>query len=458
MTNVLLVSYPFPPSGTIGVSRALAYVRYLRLYGCHVSVLTASMPQTPGYDPELCKFVPSEVTVYRAWNPELPFALRDRIWKRLTSSHGVATEGGPVSEMGGRNSSDRQLWTGAMIRSAAQRLLFPDPQTTWVPLAVRKAVRVIASAKVSIVILNAPPFSTLKIGIALKRRFPQLQIITDFRDEWLGYYLRQLDNPSEQKIRMAHELERKIVAGSSYVSTVTRVWVERLRSRYPAEPADKFIYTPNGYEPDMFQDFRPRARNDGKMVITYFGSVHMNRVYSPENYLDAIEALPAEVRDRIETRFIGRVRPDAELCLQRTRALVRQLGFMPKLEGLRYLEETDFLLLIATDPTSHAGKLFEYLATAKPILALSPPNGEIAKLLRETRAGWCVDPWDRVAIQTMVLRAFTRLQTGQRLIKPNWDSIRSYSWPAIFANFCATTRIGCEAEVAVAPKASSSNG
>jgi hypothetical protein len=225
------------------------------------------------------------------------------------------------------------------------------------------------------------------------------------------------------------------------VSTVTQEWVQRLRRRYPNEPPEKFIFTPNGYEPEMFQDFRPRERADGKMLITYFGSVHMNRVYSPKNYLDAIEALPPEVRDRIETCFIGRVRPDAEACLKHTKAIVRQLGFMPMLQGLRYLEETDFLLLIATDPTSHAGKLFDYLATAKPILALSPPNGEIAKILRETRSGWCADPWDQTAIQTMMLQAFNRLRAGEPIVEPNWDAVRLYSWPAIFANFVATTGI-----------------
>jgi glycosyltransferase involved in cell wall biosynthesis len=451
MSNILLVSYPFPPSGTIGVSRALAYVRYLRLHGCHVSVLTATNPQTPATDPELCKLLPSEVPVYRAWNPELPFAMRDRIWKSLTASHGSGTaDGRSVPEIGGKRNRGRQLWAKAKIRSVAQRLLFPDPQTTWVLLALRRAIRAVKSDNIEVVILNVPPFSTLKIGIALKRRFPQLKIITDFRDEWLGYYLQQIDNPSPHKIRRARELEHKIVTCSWFVSTVTREWVERLRRRYPDEPASKFIYTPNGYEPEMFNDFKPRVRNDDKMVITYFGSVHMNRVYSPKNYLDAIEALPAEVRDRIETRFIGRVRPDAEACLQETKAIVRQLKFMPKLQGLRYLEETDFLLLIATDPTSHAGKLFEYLATSKPILALSPPNGEIDKVLRETGTGWCVDPWDQVAIQTMVLQAFTRWQTGQQLIKPNLDAIRSYSWPVIFANFRTATGVGCDSELAFA--------
>jgi glycosyltransferase involved in cell wall biosynthesis len=330
----------------------------------------------------------------------------------------------------------------ATLRSFAQRLLFPDPQTTWIPFAVHKAVRVIDSDKIDAVILTVPPFSTLKIGIELRRRFPKLKVITDFRDEWLEYYLVQIDDATPRKVQLAKKLESEIVKASTYVTTVTQEWMQRLRRRYSDEPTGKFIYTPNGYEPETFHDFRPRGRTDGKMFVTYFGSVHMNRVYSPKNYLDAIETLPADVRDRIETRFIGRVRPDAQACLQQTKAIVRQLGFMPMVKGLRYLEETDFLLLIASDPTSHAGKLFDYFATAKPILALTPPDGEIAELLLETRTGWCVDPWDVGAIREMLLQAFNRFRAGEGLTKPNWDAIRTYSWPAIFANFVATVGIG----------------
>jgi hypothetical protein len=439
MPNVLLVTYPFPPSGTVGVPRALAYIRHLMSHGCHVSVLTATNPQTPGSDQSLSDAIQKDVAVHRAWNPELPFAVRDRVWKKLMSL--VRNNSKAPQSPSGSVPPHRRSWSDEKMRFVAQSFFFPDPQRTWVPFAVRKACRVIRSDNIDTVILNAPPFSTLKIGIALKRQFPGLKIITDFRDEWLEYYLLNIDDPTSDKVRKAHVLEREIVASSSYVSTVTRAWAQRLRDRYPDERADKFIYTPNGYEPEMFQNFCSRRLSDGKMRITYFGSVHMNRIYSPKNYLEAIETMPADVRDRIETRFIGRVRPDAEECLTNTKAIVRKLGFMSRLQGIRYLEETDVLLLIATDPTSHAGKLFDYLPTGKPILALSPPDGEIGKLLQETGAGWCVDPWDRAEIQATLLRIFDRLEAGETLTTPNWTAISSYSWPAIFANFVNATRI-----------------
>jgi hypothetical protein len=187
------------------------------------------------------------------------------------------------------------------------------------------------------------------------------------------------------------------------------------------------------------------------MVVTYFGTVRNNRIYSPQNYLDAIESLPDEICNRIETRFIGRVFPDALPLLKRTKANVRVQGFMPKLEGLRHLQESDFLLLIATDPGSHAGKLFDYLGGGKPILALSAPGGEIDQLLQRTRSGWCADPWDKGVIREMILSAYRRLTAGAPILCPDRDAVQAYSWPQVLARFAKATGIG-------APQPSSSPG
>ena len=128
---------------------------------------------------------------------------------------------------------------------------------------------------------------------------------------------------------------------------------------------------------------------------------------------------------QIETRFIGRVVHDALPLLARKKANVDVRGFMPRLEGLHCLQESDFVLLIATDPGSHAGKLFDYLGSGKPILALSPPGGEIDKLLQRTRSGWCADPWDKDAIREMILSAYRRLtEGGAPIIIPNREVIR----------------------------------
>jgi len=432
MSAVLLVTYMFPPLGGIGTPRALAYAQHLPKAGCRLSVLAPTKPALRDYDPGLGKLIPADVTVHRARNLELPISFRDRIWKRAAFSNPQPDGNAP--------SGIRSLATP--VRWLAHRVLFPDPQVVWVPLAIRKACRLIEREAIDTVIVNMPPFSLLNLALALKRRFPYLKLITDFRDEWLGYYLIHIDHPTQDKIQRAQELEAEAVRASTYVSTVTDTWVERLRNRYPSEPRDKFFCTPNGYDPEMFRNFTSRRRTDGKIIVTYFGTIHPNRVYSPDNYLATIETLPAPLRDQIETRFIGRIIGDAQLSLKRTSANIRLLGFMPKQEGIRHLQETDFVLLIATDPSSHAGKLFDYLGSGKPILALSPPGGEIDRLLRRTRSGWCADPWDLTAIRQMILTACRQLEQVPPTIHPDTEVIRTYSWPHIIARFATAAGVG----------------
>jgi hypothetical protein len=121
---------------------------------------------------------------------------------------------------------------------------------------------------------------------------------------------------------------------------------------------------------------------------------------------------------------------------------------MPKEQGLERLQETDFALLIASDPSSHAGKLFDYLGCGKPILALSPPGGEIDRLLRETRTGWCADPWDPGAIRQMITFACGQLKQGLPAIDPDLEAIQTFSWRNIFARFAADVELKAARNIA----------
>ena len=92
----------------------------------------------------------------------------------------------------------------------------------------------------------------LRIGVVLKRQFPELKLITDFRDE-VQYYLMHLDHsPSERRLLAAQRLEREIVYGSNYISAVTQPQLQTIRRRYPEQPDSKFLCIPNGYDPEFF--------------------------------------------------------------------------------------------------------------------------------------------------------------------------------------------------------------
>jgi glycosyltransferase involved in cell wall biosynthesis len=323
-----------------------------------------------------------------------------------------------------------------------QRVACPDAQVAWTHFATRAAFRLVEQHGIDTVLLNTPPFSSMRIAVAVKLRYPHVKLIADIRDDWVGYHLPLFDSaPSEHKWRIAVRLERDLIECADYVSAVTPAQVRQIRERYPEQPTEKFVYTPNGYDPDVFRGFESRPHAQDGLVITYFGSVYGNPVYCPKTFLDTVDALPEEIRSRIEIRFIGKVHAEAAPLLAGRKSRVLQMGYMPQEQGIRHLEETDCLLLIASDPTTHAGKLFDYLATGKPIFAITPLDGEIARIIREARAGWCVDPNDPCAIANGLLEMY-HARGRIRDVVPNWEFIRSFSRPNIVAGLAQRTGLG----------------
>lgn len=433
--RVLIITYLFPPSGGVGVPRFVNYTKYLPKYGCDVSVLTVSNPATPVHDPELAKQVPPATRVYRAFNPEVPYAFRDRLWKRISSGRRQpAASGTPPAPA--------PLWKRA-AKAAIQRVFCPDVQVLWLPFALRAAMRIIRRDRITTVLVNLPPYSVLKIAAAVKRRFPGVKLILDFRDEWIDNYFPVFDTAaSNHKLRLAERLEREAVTPADYVAAVTESQLQQIRRRYPEQAGAKFLYLPNGYDPDLYSRIRPRKYEAGKMIVTYFGTLYDNPAYSPTfDFLDALEDLPEFIRNSIEMWFIGRVAKECEPLLEGRGISIRRFGFMPQSQALDYLAQSDYVLMVAGNPTTHAGKLFDYLASGKPILALCHSHSEIAKVIRETRSGVTIELGDRAAIVGAVCEAFERANAGPPPPSDR-EAVRFYEWPRLVERMAAMTRLG----------------
>ena len=245
MRNVLIVSYLFPPIGGVGVARAIAYSRYLPRENCRTFVLTVSRLATAYQDAELEKLVPGDTVVYRAFNPELPYGLKNGLWRKLSGRKGGRRDSQSPTERTGTRDHVRSA-----VRGAIARVAFPDAQCGWFPFALAKAARIIPRHEIDTVILIAPPYSLLRIGVALKRRFDQIKLITDLRDDWLGYYVSQSDGPSDYSLgwsarewSRARDMERSAFISSTVVSIATPAWVDDLRGRYPDIANERFICT-----------------------------------------------------------------------------------------------------------------------------------------------------------------------------------------------------------------------
>jgi len=423
--KVLLISCYFPPAGGIQVQRALSLARYLPENGFQVFVLTARA-SVPNKDPELMKMIPEGVQVHRTWTLEPPFGLRKKLWSRVNpaSSSGRATTGfvGKVK---------------SLLAGKVKQLLCPDPQVLWYPFAMRRASKLIRDNGIQTVIVTAPPFSGFLLLNELKRRFPQIRTIADIRDEWLRYYVKEFVFRDATDIASrAAEIERQTVESCDRVVAVTETSLKEVRSRYPDQPKGKFVLIPNGYDPACFSQFRARPRQPGKIVVTYTGTLY--KPCSPKPYLDALDALP-DLCHGFETRFVGRIAEEFDRgVFENRKSLVRLLDFVPQKEVISLMQESDVLLLPWADRFNIPGKLFEYLATGKPILALCYSDSDVERVIRETSSGWCVLPDDPGAIERALREIYA--SQGNYPKARDWEAVGRYQRPRLVASYAKTIR------------------
>ena len=424
--KVLIVAYWFPPAGGIAVQRALSFAKYLPALGFEVHVLAPKNPPATVLDPDLLRRIPPGVKIHRAITPMPPAKWRSRFWK-LVSSRRHAAGGSPAP----KQSAPRSSWK-SRVTDVVRHFLCPDPEIVWYPFALRKAGNIIRKHGIQVVIVSAPPFSLFVLGNALKRRFPNIRYISDFRDDWLRFFLSTFDFHSSDVIRKkAARIERETVERSDAVLHVTQAFSNETRERYPEQPDSKFHVIPNGYDPEVFAGFRSRPHTSPNVVVTYVGTVY--KTTSPGMYFDALERLPSEIRSQIETRFVGRITDEERALLEPRGGHVKFFGFVPQAQAIGFMEETDFLLVTMLDPTAATGKLYEYLATGKPILAIAPKGGEVDRLFEETGVGWCVAPDDQAGLSQMLSDAYAMARKGSVKLQRNEDAIRRYERPRLAA-------------------------
>ena len=423
--KVLLISCYFPPAGGIQVQRALSLARYLPENGFQVFVLTARA-SVPNNDPELTKLIPECVQVHRTWTLEPPFGLRKKLWNRVNSGSGrVKATTGLVAKI------------KVFITRRVKQLLCPDPQVLWYPFALRRASKLIRENGIQTVIVTAPPFSAFLLVNELKRLFPHIRTIADFRDEWLKYFVKEFAfrDGSDLALRAA-EIERATVEACDRVVAVTEASRIEIRSRYPEQAAEKFVLIPNGYDPAAFSQFKSRPHKTDRIVVTYAGTVY--KPCSPKGYLDALDATP-ELSQKFETRFVGRIAEEFDRTIFNNRkSSVCLLDFVPQKQVISLMEEADVLLLPWTDRFNIPGKLFEYLATGKPILALCYLGSDVERVMQQTSSGWCVDPEDSNGIQE-ALKEITALG-GRCRKKRDLAAIGRYERPNLVAAYAQTIR------------------
>ncbi len=413
--RVLMIVSSFAPSLEMGAQTCSQIAKYLPGHGWTPTVLTTgdryvdyrdltpAMPE-PGLTVVRTRMLPHPLSVLRRFRA----ARKDE-----GNAMGAAV-----------TSKERRGW---LRRTVLACLNVPDADTGWILPAVAAGRTLARGSDIACLFSSGPAWSGHLAALGLAR-LTGLPWVAHFRDPWNqgSPYAPESDLADRVNAR----LERAVVQRASTVICVTDRHRDLLRRHYASCVPEKFVTVPNGYDGAEWEQLEQDASLSGagargeRLVITYAGALYVGR--TPLLVLEAMRRLSQTgdldlERVRLDVILYDDVRqlPDGRDIMDVAREMglgdsVQVLGPLPRSETLKRLLASDLLLLLGHNFTVQVpGKLYEYLRSGRPILALVPAGAQ-TDLLRATGGAWIVEPHDVNGAVEAVRDVYRRWQSGQR--------------------------------------------
>jgi glycosyltransferase involved in cell wall biosynthesis len=382
--RVLLVTMYWPPAGGGGVQRPLKMATFLPALGIETHVLTPEDSKWIHRDDELQP--PSQAWVHRVRYVG-PRARR------------------PAEELHGTQGLER---IGTQASLAFRRVLVPDASVTWNATAIPAAIRIVRREGIDAVITTSPPGSVHLVGAAVKKA-TGVRWVADLRDSLVAHPHR---NAESMVVRLKEKVEgglgRLVSRSADAIVAVSDAIADEARALEPRGPV---VTISNGSD---FEDFAGlEYHRADRLRITHAGSFFGKR--DPKPFL---EALASSGVDAV-ARFVGGLAAaDQEWAEQRGVAdRIEVFPYVPRRRSLELQRDSEALLLLIPEAGGRgrgvlSGKVFEYLAAERPILAVVPPDGAAAELLRETGAGVVVAPDDIAGMRAALVGLDASFRAG----------------------------------------------
>jgi glycosyltransferase involved in cell wall biosynthesis len=380
--RVLVLAYLFPPLGGAGVQRTLKFVRYLEPLGWAATVVTTRSKHYPAHDESLLEEIPASARIVRT--PAVPVAR----WLSLAPYR-------------------------LRLKRLYAYLTWPDGGIGWLPFALVVAIREARRDRPDVIYSTSTPQGG-HLAALVTNRITGIPWVADFRDEWAADAFRA-DQP-RTLARLAKHAERAITSHASRVVVAADYFqLEGL----PVDDPRRVVIVNGVDEADLPETAEPPS---DRFVLSYVGTIYGIRDPSPA--LRALARLVARGDvdgDRVEVRLVGSMWLEGFAAPAGLRVI--QTGYVDHARAVREMcSATALLLYVPGASLAPSGKLFEYLASGRPILCLAGDANLASRLVREWSAGVVADPHDEGAIEDALLALWHRWQ-GRGL--PHQADVRS---------------------------------
>ena len=411
MKRVLIITYYWPPAGGPGVQRWLKFVKYFREFGVEPIVYAPENPNYPLVDENFSSEIPFNTEIIK-----LPISEPYKFAKLFSKKKTKQISSGIISK------KEISVLEKLMLYVRGN-FFIPDARVGWVKPSVAFLSKYIAENPVDVVITTGPPHSLHLIGMQLQKEL-NVKWIADFRDPWTTIHYHKslrLNKSSERK-------HKKLEASVLKLADVITVTSPTTKKEFEMITETPIVVITNGFDVSEKIHFEM----DSTFSISHIGSLLSER--NPEvlwKVLAEICKENASFKNDLQLKFAGAVSEEVKKSLENFHlsSNCEFLGYVSHSEALKLQRQSQLLLLVEINSAETRaiipGKLFEYLAAKRPIIALGPKESDIEDILAETRSGKFFSYWDDDELKVEILQLYEEFKKGNLGIAS--EGIEKYS-------------------------------
>ncbi len=414
--KILLISYHFPPSAAVGGLRSLNFAKSLPSLGWSPYVLTIKEQYLKDIDKGRLEGLNGTKIFRTNLNPTI---LQGFLSLKQSIFNGKSAEPKKL------DASFMPLQDSAAAHSLISRFkryllsiffVLPDMERNWIIPATLRAIREIRREKIDYIFTTCPPYSVHLVGLLLKM-ITGVKWIADFRDPWMTTGSKRTYPTCTLSLKIERWLEKMVIQKSDMVTFNVERLKEEYRKKYDSQLSEKFVYIPNGFDPEFFSRYKSLGKYD-KFTLTYTGSFYVGR--TPEPIFMAIRKLADEGRidiSKIRVKLVGSCQnidgtPTARLVNSYgLGSAVEILDTVPYSNALEIVERSHLALLFAPNLRFQIpAKIYDYMGVGTKVLALTD-EGAAADFVNSTGIGRAFRSSDISGIMEFISRSFNNQES-----------------------------------------------
>ena len=410
--KILIITYYWPPAGGPGVQRWLKFVKYLPDFGIQPIVYVPENPTYPIVDEKLVKEVSDKAIILKHTIFE-PYQLASLFSKNKTKK----ISSGIIPNQKKQSFLDKTfLW----IRG---NLFIPDARVFWVKPSVAFLEKYIVENTIDTIVTSGPPHSLHLIGLELKQKL-NLKWFADFRDPWttIGYHKSlRLSRFAAKKHKT---LERQVLNTADTIIVTSKT----TKTEFEAITSKPISVITNGYDTEEVG----KQTLDLKFSLAHIGSFlsERNPLILWESLVELITEIP-DFKSHLEIKLIGAVSQEVLETIQQfgLNVYLNNLGYVSHVEAIAHQRKSQVLILIeinsADTKSIIPGKLFEYMVSNRPIIAIGPKDSDFAEIITNTNTGVFFDYSEKLKLKRVILDFYNQFLEGK--LQSNGVGLQNYS-------------------------------